>query len=137
MKRFVAAVAPWLIWTVLIGSFITYSFVSNRPTCTTETVPYSVQTINDDTMDIGTTKVSSQGTNGSDKVCRDKQGAEVSRSHLTTPINEVDAIGTKTEPTTVYVPPATTYSGGTLCADGTYSSSTGRGTCSWHGGEAY
>lgn len=27
-------------------------------------------------------------------------------------------------------------SGGTLCSDGTWSRSTGRGTCSWHGGEA-
>jgi hypothetical protein len=26
--------------------------------------------------------------------------------------------------------------GGTLCADGTWSTSSGRGTCSWHGGEA-
>ena len=29
---------------------------------------------------------------------------------------------------------ATTASAGTFCADGTYSSSTGKGTCSWHGG---
>ncbi|WP_433476487.1 hypothetical protein ACQPZP_05220 [Spirillospora sp. CA-142024] len=31
------------------------------------------------------------------------------------------------------VPPG----GGTMCADGTWSSSTGRGTCSWHGGQAH
>ena len=29
---------------------------------------------------------------------------------------------------------ATSASAGTFCADGTYSSSTGKGTCSWHGG---
>ncbi|MBG6089865.1 hypothetical protein [Actinomadura viridis] len=26
--------------------------------------------------------------------------------------------------------------GGTLCADGTWSTASGRGTCSWHGGTA-
>lgn len=26
--------------------------------------------------------------------------------------------------------------GGTLCADGSWSTSSGRGTCSWHGGQA-
>jgi hypothetical protein len=29
---------------------------------------------------------------------------------------------------------ATSASAGTFCADGTYSYSTGKGTCSWHGG---
>ncbi|GAA4105772.1 hypothetical protein [Actinomadura miaoliensis] len=36
-------------------------------------------------------------------------------------------------PSTPVVPPV---GGGTLCADGTWSQSSGRGTCSWHGGEA-
>lgn len=35
-----------------------------------------------------------------------------------------------------YLSPTTSFFGGTLCGDGTYSSSTGRGTCSHHSGEA-
>ena len=35
---------------------------------------------------------------------------------------------------TPYVPPNYGFSGGSVCADGSVSSSTGQGTCSWHGG---
>lgn len=48
---------------------------------------------------------------------------------------------TTAEPATVWTPPVTdttpTSCPITTCVDGTCSDSTGRGTCSWHGGEAY
>ena len=110
----------------------------------TETVPFTSTTIQDNTIAQGTTVTQVNGINGEKtKTWRVTyiNGAETNRvlvSEVTTtqPINEVIARGTK--PPTVVEPPAQSrYRVGAICRDGWQSTATGSGACSHHGGVDY
>lgn len=113
-----------------------YNDVTNKVTCTNQTIQYETTDQNDATI-YPSQSYTTAGANGQASVCKDYHGKQVSNEMTTNPTVAYHHIGTKVvEPvTTPYVAPV--YSGGSTCNDGTHSNSTGRGTCSWHGGVAY
>lgn len=119
-------------WVCIIG-FIGLVVYSNRDhvSCTTESIPFTTQTVDDDSMDIGDSKTVQDGVDGVRRVCSHSNGDADDISIITQPVDEIVHDGSKLD--IVYDAP--TYSTPpTTCNDGTYSYSTGRGTCSWHGG---
>lgn len=75
------------------------------------------------------------GSDGTRHICSYQSG-EITLDHvLTKPVDTVHYKGTyvKPAPQPVYYESG----GGAICNDGWRSYSTGRGTCSWHGGVAY
>lgn len=98
-----------------------------EPICEQEPIPYETIEIESDDMFYGESGVTSPGENGIESICK-LDGAITSRETIKQPISEVVTIGTYVEPVEVSDCPVTT------CNDGWCSSSTGRGTCSWHGG---
>lgn len=108
----------------------------HKVTCFDQEIPYQVTDQNDPNSYIGTTTYLTDGIDGSKHVCMRGDGTTVSSTITLQPVNEIDSVGTG-----VYTIPEPTYSPSsacvTECADGTCSPSTGRGTCSHHGGEAY
>jgi uncharacterized protein YabE (DUF348 family) len=135
-----------------------------KPVATTEPIPFTSSTIQDSSLEQGSTQTKTKGVNGvlthTFQVTY-TNGVETSRSKptdsiTTAPINEVIAIGTEAPaasvapapcPNGTYVNSAgntvcspytsnTTPSGATAqCGDGSYSFSQSRsGTCSHHGG---
>lgn len=106
-----------------------------KTTCTTEAIPYESSSFDDDSLTVGTTSIMTAGVDGERTVCR-RNGATTTNTASKLPVTQVIHVGTKPKPTPVYVAPATQRCEVTLCNDGTCSYSTGRGTCSWHGGVA-
>lgn len=109
----------------------------NTRICIDEPVAFEKTNIDDPNLDINTRRIAIAGSNGVKKVCRDGYGSFVSESVITQPVTEVTHSGTKPRP---YIPPVIQYEelqGGSICNDGSWSPSTGRGTCSWHGGIDY
>lgn len=118
------------------------TYVANKSsiTCNSETVPY-VETIEKtDILHIGQSQVKFAGVNGINKVCRNESNEVVSTAATLPPINQVTMQGIQQAvtppPLVTPAPPASTVCSGypTLCNDGSCSGSTGRGTCSHHGG---
>ena len=107
----------------------------NQVSCTDQQIPYSTYTVNDDSMYAGVTTIKTMGLNGTKHVCTHKDGTIASQSVVSQPVDEVKAVGTKST-TPVYTAPVLsgTYRTGAICNDGSQSSATGRGACSWHGG---
>lgn len=107
----------------------------NLPVCHDETVNFHKEVRFDDSLTTDDTYIYQAGTNGVKSVCMKRSGAIVSSKVTTSPVSEIQVIGTE-ELSGPYIPPSD-YAGGSTCRDGTHSYSVGRGTCSWHGGVAY
>lgn len=130
---FVFPVIPILIWAgaVQVNKQITY--------CDNETIPYTTTTKSEEST---TPKVDSviQGRTGIKNVCK-KNDKVVSETVLTSARGEtITTYEYKPVEVKRYFAPAPTNTAScpiTTCNDGSCSSSTGRGTCSWHGGIAY
>ena len=135
--------------------------VEVKPVTTTEAIPFTSTTVNDSNLDVGQTRVQTEGVDGiltHTYQVTYTDGVETSRSAAvdtitTQPVTKVIAQGTRQPapscPNGTYV---NTY-GATVCrpyesssvpagasaqcSDGTYSfSQSRRGTCSYHGGVA-
>lgn len=129
-----------LVFTVYIPviPYAAYEIWANTTvTCENVAIPFTSSYVDDDTASVGTTYVKTAGVDGVRNVCKNKHDTVV-KDIIVSPFTEqVNAVGTYEEPFEPYVPPPTFYSGGSVCNDGWVSSSTGRGSCSWHGGVAY
>lgn len=111
----------------------------NKVTCTFESIGYSSLRENDPyTLEGETWR--KDGSVGKKEICTKGNGDRVSNTTITEPTSEITYTGTKPAPP-VYVPKVSQQQASgcpiTTCNDGWCSSSTGRGTCSWHGGVAY
>lgn len=132
-----------------------------KPLSTTESIPYTSSTVDDSSLDQGTTQVRIKGLNGvltHTYQVTYTDGIETSKSApvdtVTTPaVNEVMVTGTKAPTPTCdngtyvnsagntvcspYSAPSTPAGATAQCSDGSYSFSQSRsGTCSHHGGVA-
>lgn len=108
--------------------------------CQTEDIDYDTE--RHENAEMETTdddEVVVSGEVGEKKLCKDADGVLVSEETVREPITEVIEYGTK-EPEPEYESASETeYSSvrtGAECNDGSYSSATGRGACSHHGGVA-
>jgi len=105
-----------------------------EPVCSTDSIPFETVEQETDELVVGDSERITSGVEGERTICT-RDNVEISDDITTEPVNEVIRIGTY-EP---YEEPEAYYASCpiTTCNDGTCSSSTGRGTCSWHGGVAY
>lgn len=83
-----------------------------------------------------TRELDSEGNDGKKRVCK-KANKVVSETVTKEPKPTTYKVYTyKYTPSRPYAPAYSNYEPSALCRDGTYSYSSGRGTCSWHGGVA-
>ena len=141
----IGSVLSIVFWVAVIGVFALYIgnnvYTSNKVTCSNSSIPYEVIEYNDDTrLNTEQKQVTTYGINGTKKVCAKGNGTVVSNTIVAQPLNQRVSVPTKVpEPVRI---PVVNYTEDysecpiTTCNDGTCSSSTGRGTCSWHGGVA-
>jgi hypothetical protein len=117
---------------IALGSSV---YDGNLAKCNNTQVQYAEVPIEDANTLKGMDYVKLEGKGGTEQVCS-VHGKDISRQTVALPVTQIKYIGVK-EPV-IYTPPVNTYNGGgAICADGTRSYSTGRGTCSWHGGVSY
>lgn len=103
-----------------------------EPTCEEQQIDYEEVEQETDQLEVGDSEVIQDGVEGTRLICTDPQTNETVSNEVTKePISKIIRIGTYEDP--VYTTPA--Y--GSICNDGTWSPSTGRGTCSWHDGVWY
>lgn len=132
-------IAILAFWILVLGLIIGWapikaSYEYHKITCGDQSIPFESSSQDDPNTTIGTRSITTIGQNGVKHVCSRGDGTTVSSEVSRPAVSEVVAVGSKITP--LYTHAAqTTY--GTLCSDGWVSSSTGRGTCSHHGGIAY
>ncbi len=134
--------AVWAVIIGLIGSVFAYS--QFNVTCTSKIIPYVTVVNQNPNETIGTTKVLTEGVDGTQKICKRSSGKITSDDTIPRPVDKIVSEGTKPVSTVaapVYSPESSLSISEqsdncpiTTCRDGSCSSSTGRGTCSWHGG---
>lgn len=139
MKQFfkvLGIVVFYIIGFFGFTGFVWGLFNQNPPdVCQTISVPFEHQNVDDSNIDKGQTQVTTTGVQGERKVCKNSANVETSNVVTKAPITEVTHVGTKEPVYQPYVAPQ--YEGGAICNDGWRSYSTGRGTCSHHGGIDY
>lgn len=120
------------MWAALIWGFFA---IINQQTCTTEILYADKQEVLNSEVAFSESYISQEGTNGSEKVCK-KGDKVVSREVIMAATPEVRQVGTKETPAVIprYTVPTSGYRTGAICNNGSYSSATGRGACSWNGG---
>lgn len=129
----------WIFVVALVlGGYGLYSYDQNKVTCIDHPVPYTTTQRDNPNNAVGTKQVAINGVNGTNKVC-DSKAKHISTNVVTSPVTAVYDVGTKQPvPVATYSAPAVQATQQrcqvTLCNDGSCSYSTGRGTCSWHGG---
>lgn len=140
---FFGGLATFIIWAVAS------SYIDNHKiTCKDEPIAYSYQQRGDGSSEEDSGSIHSmtqKGVDGVANVCKKGNGTEVSRSVIKQPVDQIDTYTKPPEPPTYDVlddGPDNSISQYqecpiTTCRDGSCSQSTGRGTCSWHGGIAY
>lgn len=122
-------------WIGLLA-IIFWPVIRPEPVITCATEPIYYETVREDSpdVDIGEDYVDVTGENGERELCVDEDGGVTSDTMTIEPVTEVVKVGTR-EPEPVYTPVYnTSYRTGAICSDNTYSSATGSGACSWHGG---
>lgn len=106
--------------------------VAPEPTCETQEIVYEEVEQETEELEVGDNEVTQKGVNGARQVCTNPETNTVVSDEITSePVSQITRIGTYEPP--VYSEPA--Y--GSICNDGSWSPSTGRGTCSWHDGVSY
>ena len=149
-KEKVSAVFGFIVCAILFGGWIPiymgydYYFVEK---CSYENISY--KTLPEKEIDSGeettffegdngkrTRRLDSEGSNGTKRICK-KAGNVVSETVTREPKPTTYKVYTyKYKPFKPYAPAYSNYGPSALCRDGTYSYSSGRGTCSHHGGVA-
>lgn len=126
-----------------VYSALQSSEISKKPEvhCTEESIPYeTIRQPNNELEATATAEgVVTQGEDGKSRVCTRDDGTVISSTVIEQPVSEVIEYGTKApEPEPIHEPVRVSSGGrtGAECNDGTYSSATGRGACSHHGGVA-
>lgn len=149
-KEKVSAVFGFIFCVLFLGGWIPiymgydYYFVEK---CSYEDISY--ETLPEKEIDSGekttffesdngkkTRELDSEGNDGAKRVCK-KAGNVVSETVTREPKPTTYKVYTyKYKPFKPYAPAYSNYGPSAICGDGTYSYSSGRGTCSWHGGVA-
>ena len=149
-KEQVSAAFAFIVCIILLGGWIPiymgydYYFVEK---CSDETISY--KTLPEKEIDSGekttffegdngkkTRELDSEGSDGTKRVCK-KANKVVSETVTREPKPATYKVYTyKYKPLRPYAPAYSNYGPSALCRDGTYSYSSGRGTCSHHGGVA-
>ena len=150
MKEKVSAVFSIIFFIIFFGGWLPiykgyeYYFVEK---CSDESISY--KTLPEKEIDSGeettffegdngkrTRRLDSEGINGTKRICK-KAGNVVSETVTKEPKPTTYKVYTyKYKPFRPYAPAYSNYEPSALCRDGTYSYSSGRGTCSHHGGVA-
>lgn len=150
MKEKVSAVFSFIFFIIFFGGWLpiymgyNYYFVEK---CSDESISY--KTLPEKEIDSGeettffegdngkrTRRLDSEGSNGTKRICK-KAGNVVSETVTKEPKPTTYKVYTyKYKPFRPYAPAYSNYGPSAICGDGTYSYSSGRGTCSWHGGVA-
>ena len=150
MKEKVSAVFSIIFFIIFFGGWLPiykgyeYYFVEK---CSDESISY--KTLPEKEIDSGeettffegdngkrTRRLDSEGINGTKRICK-KAGNVVSETVTKEPKPTTYKVYTyKYTPSRPYAPAYSNYGPSALCRDGTYSYSSGRGTCSHHGGVA-
>jgi hypothetical protein len=135
------------IFGALIAAFFAYALIVApiynhfHVTCADKPIPHTLSTYFDESVAPNSSKVITKGVNGIRRVCTRNDGSVTSKEVVRKPINEVTAYGPNELIRSLRPDPASKQVHRTCpittCADGWCSSSTGRGSCSWHGGIAY
>lgn len=129
----------WLVLSVFVtGAWVWYLVVDNTVHCVPQQIKYESISTNDPNTAKGQLSTHQNGVMGSKQVCTKKATKDkiVYERVLVSPVPEIVYVGTK-EPTVIAPVYTSTRCVVTTCRDGSCSYSTGRGTCSWHGGIAY
>lgn len=149
-KEQVSAAFAFIVCIILLGGWIPiymgydYYFVEK---CLDESISY--RTLPEKEIDSGekttffegdngkkTRELDSEGNDGTKRICK-KANKVVSETVTKEPKPTTYKVYTyKYTPSRPYIPAYSNYGPSALCRDGTYSYSSGRGTCSWHGGVA-
>jgi hypothetical protein len=123
--------------------------VTTKQETETKPVAFSSSSVNDATMEAGTSKVTTVGVNGVETLTYKvtyTDGKQTARNLVggavtTQPVAQVTSVGTYVAPAPVaaptYTAPTTGARTGAICNDGTSSTATGSGACSHHHGVAY
>lgn len=141
MRKKLEATGGWLVLAVFLGGLIWIDTSSRsetsvappeEPVCVIESIPYEIVREPAKLRDVGYESVIQDGVRGQKRVCTTSTG-EVTSYVTQEAKSQIVRYGT-------FVPsPEPEYASCpiTTCSDGWCSSSTGRGTCSHHGGVAY
>jgi len=110
--------------------------------CNTEVIEYEIEVVRyEGTSELNKKDyVTKPGRDGELQVCHDLFGTKTRTTTTKQPVaQEVVRYQYRAQQTPSYTPPVIVQpqGGGAICNDGTRSYSTGRGTCSWHGGVNY
>lgn len=98
-------------------------------TCNDYSIKYEITSSFDVDIPEGEEVIDTQGVDGAGTVCIFSDDSPKTKVVNQEPIGEVKRVGTPS-----YLRPAPVREPPTTCRDGSYSWSTGSGTCSWHGG---
>lgn len=135
MKSIISTALIAVAYIAVCGAIILgFNAVTNNTSCTKSEIYYERQEVSNSELLFSESYISQNGANGIKEVC--KRGSEVvSETVLSPQVDEVYQVGTKETPAII---PTNTYNArervGAWCYDGSYSSATGRGACSWHDG---
>jgi hypothetical protein len=141
-EKFKDGLTTIAVWGLLIGVPVALSFVPSdgdspysgsavEEVCTIDEIPYEEVEEETYSLEIGDNKIETPGRVGELEVCK-KDGIVVSEEIITQPRNQVTLVGVGES---LLEPDYNTgYRTGAYCNDGSYSTATGRGACSWHGG---
>lgn len=140
MERFKSVLTIIVVYGGIIGGLVWIvgmAGTSPPDICELQTIPHETEHVDDPDRYLGDNLIDPHGENGERKVCKDPDGIVTVDEVVTSPVAEIIHTGSK-EPEPVYEPYIEPdYGEGAICNDGWRSYSTGRGTCSWHGGVAY
>jgi hypothetical protein len=105
--------------------------------CHAQSIPFETEYFESTALGLGKAQVTRLGVNGERSVCS-KNSEYVSDTLTKSPVKQYVDRGTYVAPgIPQYEEPEYSSCPVTTCNDNTCSYSTGRGTCSWHGGIAY
>ena len=121
-------------WSSIYDSIVPVTYDN----CTTESIPFDTVYQGERGQYGYTESVVQQGVDGKVKTCKpSRSGHKDKVETIAQPVTHIIYRTPKPAPSPPPVLQPVYEGGGAVCRDGTRSYSTGRGTCSWHGGVDY
>lgn len=147
LRRVVTAIFLLLIPILIMANPSAINHVVNYVktdiirTCDTIDIPFEKIIKDDPNITPSNSYTQTRGQNGKSTICENGHGSVASEEILQAKTDEIRINGTYVSPPPKPIQLPEYYTapteGGAICNDGTRSYSTGRGTCSWHGGIDY
>lgn len=126
-----------IVLAISIGLYSYNQYKENhKVTCSTSTIAFNVVKQETESLNVGETKTIQQGKAGELITCSNNAGYK-SEKVVSSATPQIDQVGTKLSGPYLGDPEPVYENYGSICNDGWYSPSVGRGACSWHGGVAY